>query len=93
VQAQPHKPKRPSPLHYTVFPESESVSPEISALSNGSSPEISHLEDSDQGLGTIKEEKGNMLGLDLEGWNWYGDLRGIKDSSPRTPFSSPAIYA
>lgn len=91
VQAQPHKPKRPSPLHSSISPES--ISPEIPSTSDESSPEIMHVEHS-LGLGVIKEEKGNMLGLDLEGWNWYGDFQErMKDPSPRTPFSSPAIYA
>jgi len=50
------------------------------------------------GLGIIAEEKekekGNMLGLELNGngWNWYGDVQE-RMTGPRTPFSSPAIYA
>ena len=99
VQAQPHKPKRPSPLHTSHSPES--IADDIPISSNSSpgesSPELCHVEHA--GLGIIAEEKekekgGNMLGLELNGngWNWYGDVQE-RIIGPRTPFPSPAIYA
>ena len=99
VQAQPHKPKKPSPLHTAHSPES--IDDDISTSSNTSSPseespDLCHVEHA--GLGIIAEEKekekGNMLGLELNGngWNWYGDVQE-RMTGPRTPFSSPAIYA
>jgi hypothetical protein len=99
VQAQPHKPKRPSPLHTSHSPES--IADDISNSSNTSSPsepspDLCHVEHA--GLGIIAEEKekvkGNMLGLELNGngWNWYGDVQE-RVMGPRTPFPSPAIHA
>lgn len=100
VQAQPHKPKRPSPLHTSHSPEFETISDDhISSNTSSpseSSPELCHVEHAEQaqGLGTIAEEKkGNMLGLELDGngWNWYGEVQE-RMKEPRTPFPSPAIY-
>jgi hypothetical protein len=98
LQAQPHKPKRPSPLHTSHSPES--IADDIPISSNSSpgepSPDLCHVEHA--GLGIIAEEKekekGNMLGLELNGngWNWYGDVQE-RVMEPRTPFPSPAIYA
>jgi hypothetical protein len=98
VQAQPHKPKRPSPLHTSHSPES--IADDIHISSNSSpgepSPDLCHVEHA--GLGIIAEEKekekGNMLGLELNGngWNWYGEVQE-RVMGPRTPFPSPAIYA
>jgi hypothetical protein len=99
VQAQPHKPKRPSPLHTSHSPES--IADDLSTTSNisspgESSPELCHVEHA--GLGIIAEEKekekSNMLGLELNGngWNWYGEVQE-RMIGPRTPFPSPAIYA
>jgi hypothetical protein len=98
VQAQPHKPKRPSPLHTSHSPESIADDLPISSNSSPgeSSPDLCHVEHA--GLGIIAEEKekekGNMLGLELNGngWNWYGDVQE-RIMGPRTPFPSPAIYA
>lgn len=101
VQAQPHKPKRPSPLHTSHSPESlEAVISNSSTSSSPSesSPELCHVEHAPAGLGIIAEEKekekekGNMLGLELDGWNWYGEIQE-RLMEPRTPYPSPAIYA
>jgi hypothetical protein len=97
VQAQPHKPKRPSPLHTSHSPES--ITDDVSTTSSSpgeSSPDLCHVEHA--GLGVIAEdkekEKGNMLGLELDasGWNWYGEVQE-RMKEPKTPFPSPAIYA
>ena len=69
VQAQPHKPKRPSPLHTSHSPES--IADDIPISSNSSpgepSPDLCHVEHA--GLGIIaeekEEEKGNMLGSEV----------------------------
>lgn len=81
VQAQPHKPKRPSPLHSSISPEMletdlESSSPELSSscsssLSSPSSCESSpDLQPSPYCLSPIREERSNasanMLGLSLD---------------------------
>jgi hypothetical protein len=95
VQAQPHKPKRPSPLHISVSPES--IDSELSSVSSSSEDESSP-ELRDRGgklLSPITEEKevgglGNMLGLDLKGWSWSCE-RQERMKEPKTPFPSPAI--
>lgn len=100
AQAQPHKPKRPSPLHVSVSPESFDSDSDLSSTSasssssDGSNSEAG-LDVSGKVLSPITEERdngllGNMLGLDLKGRSWSCE-RQERMKEPRTPFPSPAV--
>ena len=91
LQATPHKPKKPSPLHISVSPES--LESELSSSSSEeSSPEVGDI--GGKVLSPIREEKdpglANMLGLDLRGWSWSCE-REERMKDPRTPFPTPAL--
>lgn len=91
VQAQPHKPKRPSPLHVSVSPSTLEADElcDSSGSEGESSPEVPDLR-TKLGLSPVVEETGNMLGLDLDGYSWTCELQE-RMKEPKTPFPSPAI--